>query len=154
MHANAGMTSRQDEGRARPGAGFVRLEPDGEMHLVGYFLRALLERAIGAHGGRVPRGLVGASYGIRSEGMELTIAFRQDGAGIRRILSQDTDARVEAALPTLVRLLLGGGLLRPWLSGEVRARGKLWRLMPLLRLLRSGVIETGGQASGSARRGH
>lgn len=117
----------------------VRLEPPGEMNLIGYFLRGLVQRGLEAAGGRIPRGLAGQRYLIRSEGMEVTLIFGSDEIGIRRGRHPRIDATVRAGLEPMIHLLREGKVVGPVLRGSLGVRGKIWRLLPLMGLLRGGL---------------
>jgi hypothetical protein len=118
----------------------VRLEPPGEMNLIGYFLRCLLQRGLEAAGGRVPRSLAGQRYLIRSEGMEVTLIIGSDEIVIRRGRHPRIDASVRAGLEMMIRLLREGRIVGPVLRGSLGVRGKIWRLLPLMGVLRGGLV--------------
>lgn len=117
----------------------VRLEPPGEMNLIGYFLRGLVQRGMEASGGRVPRRLAGHRYLIRSEGMEVTLIIGSDEILIRRGRHPRIDATVRAGLESMIELLREGRVVGPFLRGSLTVRGKIWRLLPLMGVLRGGL---------------
>ncbi len=109
----------------------VAVAEPGKMHLVGHFLRAVLERNLRA-GARVPRG----SVGVRAGRMELTLSG--DGERVRLSVGIAPEARavVSGALSDFLAIARGRGVLRPLLSGRVRLRGNPLALLPWLGLLR------------------
>lgn len=133
------MTGSASEASSAEAAGVpVRIEPPGETNLVGYFLRSLVGRALERRGG-LPASLEGARYLIRSDGMEITLSLASEGVQIRRGRWPRIDATVRAGLPDFLALLKDGGVVRATLGGAVGVRGKVWRLLPLMGFLRSGL---------------
>lgn len=126
----------------------VRFQPPGEMNLIGYFLRGLMRRGLASGGPRLHRRLIGTRCLVRSEGMEVTISINEDSVEIRRGRWPRIDATVEADLVSLTKVLSGTGMISSWLEGKVVARGKIWRLFPLVRLLRAG-LDSGNNAEGA-----
>ncbi|MCZ6603089.1 MAG: hypothetical protein O6952_08785 [Planctomycetota bacterium] len=119
------------------------------MNLVGYFLKALLQRGIVAGGPPLYRPLIGLRCLIRSEEMQITIAVQESSIEIRRGRWPRIDTTVEAELVPLMRILTKGGLMSAWLEGRVAVRGKAWRMLPLLRLLRAGLTPVEGPKGGT-----
>ena len=52
-----------------------------------------------------------------------------------------------APLTGFISLLKDGALLAPILRGTVSVRGKIWQLLPLVSLLRAGLVPPSGEAS-------
>ncbi len=123
-----------------PGGVTVRIDPPGEMHLLGYFLRSLSTRALEQHGG-VPSSLKGMRYLVRCEGMDVTLSFDRDGVLVRRGRWPRIHATVRAAMPEFLDVLGTGAVVGATFRGAVGVRGKVWRLLPLMRFLRSGMTD-------------
>lgn len=101
------------------------------MHLVGHFLRALLERNLRA-GAKVPRGCVAVCAGR----MELTLTGDGERVCLAPGVAPDARAVVSAPLETFLDVALGHGMVLPFLNGRLRLRGNplaLLAWMPLLR---------------------
>lgn len=121
----------------------VRFQPPDEVNLVGHFLKGLVERGIVAGGERLRRRLLGSRFLIRSEGMEVTLIFEESAVEIRRGSWPRIDATVEAEMAPLLGVLRGEGMISAWFEGRVSVRGKMWRFLPLVRLLRAGLAGKG-----------
>lgn len=114
----------------------IRIDQPGRMNLLGYLLRSILQR--GATRDRGRRQLRRLRGRIEIGGSEMRVGLA--GANGEVVISAgaiaQADARVHADLRTLLALSLGGNPLGPLLSGRLRVRGKVWRLLPLLRLMK------------------
>ena len=115
----------------------VKFRNPGEMSLVGYILQALIERnlktergvkALAKMKGRV---LVGASQ------MELTLDFTGDDLVMAVGRDGKPDARVAGNMDALLGVALGKGMVGPVLSGKLKVGGKIWRLLPMLKLMKA-----------------
>jgi hypothetical protein len=113
----------------------VVFHPPGEMNLLGYILRSLLDRNLKSPGGerafRKMKGkvLVGASQ------MKVTLDFDGDDLQISVGLVGKAQARVQGSMDTLLGVALGKGMVGPVLSGKLKVGGRVWRLLRMLKLL-------------------
>jgi len=73
---------------------------------------------------------------IQAGAMAVTLLFDQGHFLLRRGAAAKPQARVVGSLDTLLRLSLGGGMILPVLSGRLKARGNLFLLLKIRRLLR------------------
>lgn len=120
-------------------AGVVFKTP-GEMNLLGYILRSLVERNLDT-----PRGvralskmkgtvLVGASK------MKVTLDFSGEDLQVEvgEPSSQGKpDVRVVGSMDALLGVSLGKGMVWPVLTRRLRVGGKVWRLLRMLPLLKA-----------------
>jgi hypothetical protein len=115
--------------------------PPERMNLLGYILRSLLERALTIpRQARRVRKLKGPIE-IRASSMRIVLAATGEEVVLR---VPDTGepgprsvARVQGDLDALLSLALGRRFARNMIRGRLRVGGRVWRLLPLLFLLRA-----------------
>lgn len=119
----------------------VVFAPAERMNLLGYILRSLLERALTSPRqvrrvrrvkGPIEIGASSMRIVLVATGEEVVLRVPDTGeAGPRSI------ARVHGDLEALLSLALGRRLVRNMIRGRLRVGGRVWRLLPLLFLLRA-----------------
>ncbi len=109
----------------------VEVPDAGGMHIVGHFLRAVIERNL-RDGMRAPRGCIALRAG------EMALTLVSDGTRVRLepTLSPEARATVSAALETLTDVAQRRGIVPALLSGRLRLSGNPLALLPWLPLLR------------------
>ncbi len=107
----------------------------GEMNLLGYFLRGLIERNLKTeHGARAFAKMMGKVL-VGASRMKVTLDFDGDDLYMSVGHEGKADARVQGSMDTLLGVALGKGMIGPVLSGRLKVGGKVWRLLRLLGLL-------------------
>ncbi|NMB74438.1 MAG: hypothetical protein GYA21_04835 [Myxococcales bacterium] len=120
----------------------VVFAPPERMNLLGYILRSLLERALSKP--RLARRMrkVDRPIEIRASAMRVVLLTTGEEV-VLRVPEQAGEptarpaAWVRGDLEALLGLTLGRGLVRNLLRGRLRVGGRVWRLLPLLSLLRA-----------------
>ncbi|HUU02323.1 MAG TPA: SCP2 sterol-binding domain-containing protein [Myxococcota bacterium] len=113
----------------------IKFKVPGEMNLLGYILRSLIERnlktAPGARAFSKMKGtiLVGASQ------MSITLEFT-GGDLVMAVGGDKADTRVRGSMDTLLGVALGHGMVWPVLSGKLKVGGKVFRLLSMLKLMK------------------
>ncbi len=119
----------------------VVFAPPERMNLLGHILRSLLERALSEP--RLARRMrkVERPIEIRASAMRLLLHVSGEEVILRVPEAGQPEARPVARvwgdLEALLALTLGRGLVRNFLRGRLRVGGRVWRLLPLLSLLRA-----------------
>lgn len=109
----------------------------GEMNLLGYILRSLVERNLkrpkGARALLKMKGtvLVGASK------MRLTLDFSGEDLVMEVGAQGKPDVRVVGSMDALLGVSLGKGMVWPVLTRRLKVGGKVWRLLRMLPLLKA-----------------
>jgi hypothetical protein len=117
-------------------AGVVFKTP-GEMNLLGYILRGLVERNLetpkGARAFSKMKGtvLVGASR------MKVTLDFSGEDLVVEVGGQGKADVRVQGSMDSLLGVSLGKGMIWPVLTRRLKVGGKVWRLLRMLPLLKA-----------------
>ena len=115
----------------------VVFKTPGEMNLLGYILRSLVERNL-----ETPRGaralskmkgtvLVGASR------MTVTLDFSGDDLEMEVGEKGKSDLRVRGSMDALLGVSLGKGMVWPVITRRLKVGGKAWRLLRMLPLLKA-----------------
>jgi ubiquinone biosynthesis protein UbiJ len=115
----------------------VLFETPGRMNLLGYFLRSLIERNLKSENGRRALSKIKGTLLVGASEMRVTLRFTQQEVVIALDEPGPVDARVCGTLDALLAVALGRELVAPVLSGRLKVGGKIWRLLPLLTLLRT-----------------
>ncbi len=115
----------------------VVFKTPGEMNLLGYILRSLVERNLqtpkGARAFSKMKGtvLVGAS--------RMTVSLDFSGEDLEMQVGEHgrPDVRVRGSMDTLLGVSLGKGMVWPVMSRRLKVGGKVWRLLRMLPLLKA-----------------
>ncbi len=114
----------------------VTIEGPTRMNLLGLILANLIERNLAdPELKRRFDGLEGA-VAVTAGRMGVTLRFARGSLSVARGAQEEgARARVSGSLDTLMGLALGSGMVGPYLSGRLKARGIffLLKLKPLLR---------------------
>jgi hypothetical protein len=114
----------------------VTIHDPERMNLLGLILGSLIERNVAGDPELKRRfdRLEGA-VAVTAGRMAITLRFGRGSLTVERGAAAGTRASVRGSLDTLMGLSLGKGMVGPFLSGKLKARGTLFllKLMPLLR---------------------
>jgi hypothetical protein len=108
-----------------------------EMNLLGYFLKSLIEKNIQTQIGKRTFIKMKGRILINASGMEVSLDFSNDKLEISVGRLEKPSASVKGQLNTLLNIALGKGMIRPVLTGKLKVTGKIWRLLPLIKLLKA-----------------
>ncbi len=114
----------------------VRFARPDQVNLLGYLLRSILQRGATHPAGQKALRRLRGSIEIGGSDMRIRLESSGGEAVISAGPAPEADARVHADLRTLLELALGKNPLGPFFRGRLRVRGKIWRLLPLLRLMK------------------
>lgn len=113
----------------------VTIQDPSRMNLLGLILGSLIERNVAGDPELKRRfdKLEGA-VAVQAGRMAITLRFGRGSLTIERGAAEKTRASVRGSLDTLMGLSLGRGMVAPYLSGRLKARGLLMllKLKPLL----------------------
>jgi len=125
----------------------VRILNEERANLVCYFLRSILRRsAAGGAGGGAAGKLAGSfECGVKvvAGGMTAYVYGTQSGIEISPVERGVTGVGVEGELGDLLRVMIGGGAVVPYLRGDIRVKGSPLRALRVLRSLRTPEKRTG-----------
>jgi SCP-2 sterol transfer family protein len=114
----------------------VVFKTPGEMNLVGYLLRSLIDRNLQTEkGARVLAKMKGTVL-VGASDMRITLDFSGEDLVIAVGEQGKADARVCGNMDALLGVALGHGMVGPVLSGKLKVGGKVWRLLKMLKLLK------------------
>ncbi len=114
----------------------VWIEDEEKANLTCYFLRSLLKKNSGGKTGAHLSSCFERGVGVKAGGMEAFIYRSGDGICVSPICKEKPGITVEGDLNSLLRVLLGGGVVLPYLKGEIRVGGNLIGALRMLGLLR------------------
>jgi hypothetical protein len=116
----------------------VVFKKPGEMNLLGYILRSLVERNLETESGARVLKKMNRTVLVGASDMRITLDF--SGADLVMAVGQEerTDARVSGSMDTLLGVSLGKGMVWPVMTGKLKVGGKVWRLLRMLKLLDAG----------------
>lgn len=115
----------------------IKFKKAGEMNLVGYILRALIERNLETPAGARAFAKMKGRVLVGASAMEITLNF-SDGDLIMSVgRDGKPDARVRGSMQALLDVSLGKGMIGPLLSGRLKVGGKAWRLLRMLKLMKA-----------------
>jgi hypothetical protein len=119
----------------------ITIDNPPRMNLLGLILGSLVERNL-ERDEKLRRRfakLAAARVDIVVEAgrMAVTLRFAEGGLVIKRGAEPGARAAVSGSLDALMGLALGGGMVRPVLSGALKPRGSLRLLLAMKRLLRA-----------------
>ncbi len=109
------------------------------MNLLGYILKAVIERNLQTEHGRRVFSRLRGTYLVGASAMQVTLVFHDNGLEIHSGKTSTPDAWVWGRLDALLGVALQKGLLKPIIKRQLRAGGKVWRLIKLIGLLRTEV---------------
>ena len=69
--------------------------------------------------------------------MTITLDFEDGVVTVRRGAVDKPRARVGGSMQALLNISLGGGMVGPWLSGRIKARGNMLMLLRMLPIMRA-----------------
>lgn len=116
----------------------VRFATPGEMNLLGYILRALIERNLETPRGAKAFSRMKGRVMVGASAMRVTLEFSGDELVMRVGDQPKADARVHGSMDALLGVALGHGMVGPVLSGKLKVGGKAWRLLRMLKLMQAG----------------
>jgi ubiquinone biosynthesis protein UbiJ len=117
-------------------SGLVRIHAPETMNLLGLMLKGVLERRLAAASPGVRR--LRGDVRVVASGMAVTLRFADGGVEVTRAAPAGRPlATLEGTLTALCDAALGRRLVRAWLSGALRVRGRILALLRLLSLLRA-----------------
>ncbi len=107
----------------------------GEMNLLGYIFCSLVERNLAtAPGARAFAKMKGTVW-VGASDMRITLEFKDQKVYMTVGEQGKAAVRVRGSMDTLLGVSLGKGMVGPVLSGKLKIGGKIWRLLPMLKLL-------------------
>ncbi len=114
----------------------VIIDDPPSMSLLGLLLGSIVERQ--AHRPEIQRRLrkLRGSVVVEAGTMTITMRFEGGKVTILRGAEQGARAQVRGSMSALLDISLGKGMVRPWLSGQIKTKGNpllLLRMLPLLR---------------------
>jgi hypothetical protein len=115
---------------------FVVIDDPPTMNLLGLLLGNLMSRQAQLPGNARRLTKLKGDLVVEAGRMTITLAFGSGQVTIRRGTSERPRAWVKGSLEALLQVSLGGGMVRPWLRGDLRTRGSiplLLRSLPLFR---------------------
>ncbi|MFQ5708755.1 MAG: SCP2 sterol-binding domain-containing protein [bacterium] len=111
-------------------------EPE-RMNLVGYFIRDLLRNNLSNTRHQVLARRLHGAFLFDASGMEITLDFRGDSIAIHQGGRGKITATVRGDLSTLLDIALGENYLKYLLTGRIKLSGNLFKLLKLIRILRT-----------------
>lgn len=111
----------------------VKLNDPSRAHLMGFFVRSLLERRLKDPQVARHAAAIQGTFSLEGSGMKAVLAFAPTGVEIT-CGDAPADAGVQGELSTLLGVCLGKGYILPLLTGRLRLRGNPIRLLPLLKV--------------------
>jgi hypothetical protein len=113
----------------------VTIADPARMNLLGLILANLIERNLADPELRRRFDRLDGAVAVTAGRMAVTLRFARGSLSVERGAAEGARAAVSGTLETLMGLALGAGMVGPYLSGRLKARGllTLLRLKPLLR---------------------
>ena len=113
----------------------VTIEDPTRMNLLGLILGSLIERNLSDPELKRRFDKLEGAVAVQAGRMAITLRFTRGSLVVARGAAEGARAAVAGSLDTLMGLALGSGMVGPYLSGRLKARGLLMllRLKPLLR---------------------
>jgi ubiquinone biosynthesis protein UbiJ len=115
----------------------VTFRTPGEMNLLGYILRSLIERNLKTGAGVRALSRMKGKVNVGASTMKVALHFQGDRVEIGVGWPERADARVQGSMDTLLSVALGQGMVAPVLAGRLKVGGKIWKLLPMLKLLQA-----------------
>lgn len=115
----------------------VVFHPPGEMNLLGYILRSLVERNLQTPKGARALSKMKGTVLVGASRMTVTLDFSGEGLGMRVGSQGKPDVRVRGSMDALLGVSLGKGMVWPVMTRRLRVGGKFWRLLRMLPLLKA-----------------
>ena len=113
----------------------VKLKVPGEMNLLGYIMRSLIERNLQTERGARAFARMKGSIMVGASRMRITMEFT-DGDLVMEVGARKADVSVRGSMDSLLGVALGHGMVWPLLSGKLKVGGKVWRLLRMLNLMK------------------
>jgi hypothetical protein len=114
----------------------VRIIEEEKANLACYFLRSLLSRSLEKKAGEHLLSCFERGVKVMAGEMTSYIYSGVDGIEVSPIEHAKPGITVEGELNDLLKVLLGGGVIMPYLKGEIRVGGNLVGALRMLSLLR------------------
>ncbi len=109
----------------------------GEMNLLGYILRSLVEKNLNTpKGARALLKMTGTVL-VGASKMRLTLDFSGEDLVMEVGARGKPDVRVVGSMDALLGVSLGKGMVWPVLTRRLKVGGKVWRLLRMLPLLKA-----------------
>jgi len=109
----------------------------GEMNLLGYILRSLVERNLDTPKGARAFSRMKGTVLVGASKMTVTLDFSGDDLEMDVGEKGKADVRVRGSMDTLLGVSLGKGMVWPVLTRRLKVGGKVWRLLRMLPLLKA-----------------
>ena len=114
----------------------VKFSNPEQMNLLGYFLRDLLKTSLtNEKNSKIARQLHSA-FLFDANGMAATVTFRKDAVEIQQGNTADVFTKISGELNALLDVTFGESYLKYLLTGKIRIRGNVLKLLKLLKILR------------------
>jgi hypothetical protein len=117
------------------GAMKIVIEDVQKMNLLGLMLANIMERNLTNPTKQQAIRQIQGDVVIRAGEMVITLRFENNTIHIFRGAVDRPRAAIHGSLDTLMRLSLGGGMIRPVLTSKLKPQGNLFLLLKLRRLL-------------------
>ena len=118
----------------------VVFKTPGEMNLLGYILRGLVERNLETPKGAKAFSKMKGTVLVGASKMTVTLDFSGEDLQME-VGAQDrqsrSDVRVRGSMDTLLGVSLGKGMVWPVVTRRLKVGGKVWRLLRMLPLLKA-----------------
>jgi hypothetical protein len=109
----------------------------GEMNLLGYILRTLIERNLQTEKGVRALSKMKGTVLVGASKMRVTLDFSSDDLEVEVGARGKPDVRVLGSMDALLGVSLGKGMIWPVLTRRLKVGGKFWRLLRMLPLLKA-----------------
>lgn len=115
----------------------VVFKTPGEMNMLGYILRCLVERNLETPKGARAFAKMKGTVMVGASRMRVTLDFSGEDLVVEMGWRDNVDVRVRGSMDTLLGVSLGKGMIWPVVTGRLKVGGKVWRLLRMLPLLKA-----------------
>ncbi len=115
----------------------IKFHPPGQMNLIGYILRSLIERNLRTEAGARAFAKMKGKVLVGASSMLVTLDFDGEDLVMSVGRTGKPDTRVRGSMEALLGVALGRGMVGPVLSGRLKVGGKVWRLLRMLKLMKA-----------------
>jgi hypothetical protein len=112
----------------------------GEMNLLGYILRSLVERNLNTQKGARALSKMKGTVLVGASRMTVTLDFSGEDLEMQvggQGPQGKPDVRVRGSMDALLGVSLGKGMIWPVMTRRLKVGGKVWRLLRMLPLLKA-----------------
>ncbi len=110
-------------------------EPE-RMNLIGYFLRDILRTNLSIEKYQKAAQKLKGAFLITASGMEVTLLFTGEVIEIHQGTYNKINSKVAGDLNTLLDVVLGANYLSFLVTGKIKVRGNVFKLLKVMKILR------------------